>query len=63
MREMSMANPVTCLFHFFVTLNGAFEVLFFNASFVHLIKDTVTCTMKGPAAPIFKSGNIVKQCL
>ena len=34
---------------------------FFKASFLHLIKDTDS--MQGHVAQIFKSENIVKQCL
>ena len=40
---MSKINPVTyslVYFHFFKALNGAFEVQFFRASFLHLMKDT-----------------------
>ena len=41
MGEMSMVNPVTCLFFLHKALNDAFEVLFFlEASFLHFIKDT-----------------------
>ena len=38
--------------HFSEALNDAFEVQFFRASFLHLIKDTDS--MKGHAAQILK---------
>ena len=43
MGEMSMVDPVTCLFSLFEALNDVFEVIFFSssrASFFNLIKDT-----------------------
>ena len=50
--------------HYFACLKHIMVLLrcnFFRASFVHIIKDTDS--MKGHAAQIFKSENIVKQCL
>ena len=41
-------------FHFFEALNGAFELqFFFRASFLHLIKDTDTDSMKGTCSSDF----------
>ena len=40
---MVYSNPAVCggnEFYFFEALNDAFEVLFFRASFLHLINDT-----------------------
>ena len=42
---MSKVNQVTCLFHFFEALNGAFEVQFFQGFILHRIKDTDTDSM------------------
>ena len=51
---MSLANPVTCLFHFFETLNDTFEVQFFIASCLHVIEDTgIACIRTYHAAQIF----------
>ena len=52
-------------FHSSEALNDDFEVLFFHGyNFYTLsIKDTDSMTLLGHAAQIFKSGNIVKQCL
>ena len=60
--EMSKINPVTCLFSFFEALKGAFEVHFFRASFLHLIKGTDSILWEH-AAQILKSENIVKHCI
>ena len=48
-------------FCFFEALNGAFEVQFFQGFIFTPIKDTDN--MSGHVAQIFKSENIVKQCL
>ena len=54
--DMSMVNPVTCLFSLFFK---AFMILL-KCNFSGLLKDTDS--MQGHAAQIFKCGTIVQQC-
>ena len=50
-----------CIFHFFQAHNDVFELSFFRALFLHLVKETDS--MLGHAAQILKSEIIVQQRL